>query len=65
MNMKKLLLIAFALLMTVGGFAQDEQKPKKAKKEKTYNEKGEVETEKKFGIDGNEIVEETRESAGE
>ena len=33
-----------ALLLAVGSFAQDEQKPekKKAKKEKTYNEKGEI-----------------------
>ena len=34
-----------ALLLTVGSFAQDEQKPKKAKKakkEKIYNEKGEI-----------------------
>ena len=43
--MKKSLLLVLALLLTVGGFAQDEQKPekkKKAKKEKVYNEKGEI-----------------------
>ncbi len=38
--MKKHLLLMLALLLAVGGFAQD--KPKKAKKEKTYNEKGEI-----------------------
>ena len=38
--MKKTLLLMLALLLAAGGFAQD--KPKKAKKEKTYNEKGEI-----------------------
>ena len=38
--MKKSLLLMLALLLAAGGFAQD--KPKKAKKEKTYNEKGEI-----------------------
>ena len=33
-NMKKTLLLMFALLLAVGGMAQE----KKAKKEKTYNE---------------------------
>ena len=44
-NMRKTLLLMLALLLTVGSFAQDEQKPKKAKKakkEKIYNEKGEI-----------------------
>ena len=36
--MKKTLLLMLALLLTVGGIAQE----KKAKKEKTYNEKGEI-----------------------
>ena len=36
--MKKTLLLMLALLLTAGGFAQE----KKAKKEKTYNEKGEI-----------------------
>ena len=36
--MKKSLLLMLALLLTVGGIAQE----KKAKKEKTYNEKGEI-----------------------
>ena len=43
--MKKQLLIALALLLAAGGFAQDnpkKDKPKKAKKEKVYNEKGEI-----------------------
>ena len=44
--MKKSILFMLALLLTVSGFAQDEQnqekKPKKAKKEKVYNEKGEI-----------------------
>lgn len=43
--MKKTLLLMLALLLAVGSFAQDEQKPKKekkAKKEKVYNEKGEI-----------------------
>jgi len=42
--MKKSLLLMLALLLTVGSFAQDEQKQekKKTKKEKTYNEKGEI-----------------------
>ena len=42
--MKKSILLMLALLLAVGGFAQDEQKQekKKAKKEKTYNEKGEI-----------------------
>ncbi|MBR1514218.1 MAG: BamA/TamA family outer membrane protein [Bacteroidales bacterium] len=39
--MKKHLLLFLALILAVGGFAQGEQK-KKAKKEKTYNEKGEI-----------------------
>ena len=38
--MKKTLLLMLALLLAAGSFAQD--KPKKAKKEKTYNEKGEI-----------------------
>ena len=38
--MKKTLLLMLALLLAVGSFAQD--KPKKAKKEKVYNEKGEI-----------------------
>jgi outer membrane protein assembly factor BamA len=38
--MKKSLLLMLALLLAVGSFAQD--KPKKAKKEKVYNEKGEI-----------------------
>ena len=38
--MKKTLLLMLALLLAAGGFAQD--KPKKEKKEKTYNEKGEI-----------------------
>ena len=38
--MKRTLLLMLALLLAVGSFAQD--KPKKAKKEKTYNEKGEI-----------------------
>ena len=38
--MKKPLLLMLALLLAAGGFAQD--KPKKAKKEKVYNEKGEI-----------------------
>ena len=38
--MKKTLLLMLALLLAVGSFAQDE--PKKAKKEKVYNEKGEI-----------------------
>ena len=41
--MKKYLLLMLALLLVAGGFAQNEQKQeKKAKKEKTYNEKGEI-----------------------
>ena len=41
--MKKHLLLILALLLAVGSFAQDEQKKeKKAKKEKVYNEKGEI-----------------------
>jgi outer membrane protein assembly factor BamA len=44
--MKKSLLFMLALLLTVSGFAQEEQnqekKTKKAKKEKIYNEKGEI-----------------------
>ena len=43
--MKKSLLLMLALLLAAGGFAQDEQKQekkKKAKKEKVYNEKGEI-----------------------
>ena len=43
--MKKTLLLMLALLLAVSCFAQDEQtpkKPKKAKKEKIYNEKGEI-----------------------
>ena len=44
--MKRSLLFMLALLLTVGVFAQDEQKEekktKKAKKEKVYNEKGEI-----------------------
>ena len=40
--MKKTLLLMLALLLAAGSFAQDEQKPKKAKKEKVYNEKGEI-----------------------
>ena len=43
--MKKTLLLSLALLLAVSCFAQDEQtpkKPKKAKKEKIYNEKGEI-----------------------
>ena len=41
--MKKQLLLILALLLAVGSFAQDEQKKeKKAKKEKVYNEKGEI-----------------------
>ena len=43
--MKKSLLLLLALLLAAGGFAQDEQKQekrKKAKKEKVYNEKGEI-----------------------
>ena len=43
--MKKSLLLMLALLLVAGGFAQDEQKQekkKKAKKEKVYNEKGEI-----------------------
>lgn len=38
--MKKTLLIILALFLSIGSFAQD--KPKKAKKEKVYNEKGEI-----------------------
>jgi outer membrane protein assembly factor BamA len=38
--MKKSLLLMLALLLAVGSFAQE--KPKKAKKEKIYNEKGEI-----------------------
>src|SRR5574344_1226795 len=38
--MKKLLLIALALLISAYGFSQDNQK--KTKKEKTLNEKGEI-----------------------
>ena len=38
--MKKTLLLMLALLLAAGSFAQD--KPKKAKKEKVYNEKGEI-----------------------
>ena len=38
--MKRTLLLMLALLLAAGTFAQD--KPKKAKKEKTYNEKGEI-----------------------
>ena len=38
--MKKTLLLILALLLAAGSFAQD--KPKKAKKEKIYNEKGEI-----------------------
>ena len=38
--MKSTLLIMLALLLAAGTFAQD--KPKKTKKEKTYNEKGEI-----------------------
>ena len=38
--MKKSVLLVLALLLAAGGFAQD--KPKKAKKEKVYNEKGEI-----------------------
>ena len=38
--MKRTLLVMLALLLAAGSFAQD--KPKKAKKEKTYNEKGEI-----------------------
>ena len=37
-NMRKTLLLMLALLLAVGGMAQE----KKAKKEKTYNEKGEI-----------------------
>ena len=43
--MRKTLLLMLALLLAAGGFAQDNEKndkPKKAKKEKTYNEKGEI-----------------------
>ena len=42
--MKKSVLLMLALLLATGGFAQDEQKQekKKAKKEKVYNEKGEI-----------------------
>lgn len=40
LSMKKTLLLMLALLLAAGSFAQD--KPKKAKKEKTYNEKGEI-----------------------
>ena len=43
--MRKTLLLMLALLLVAGGFAQDNEnkdKPKKAKKEKTYNEKGEI-----------------------
>ena len=36
--MKKTLLLMLALLLAVGGMAQE----KKTKKEKTYNEKGEI-----------------------
>ena len=39
-NMKKTILLLLTLFLTVGSFAQD--KPKKAKKEKMYNEKGEI-----------------------
>ena len=39
-RMRKTLLLMLALLLAAGGFAQDEQK--KAKKEKVYNEKGEI-----------------------
>ena len=39
-NMKKLLLFAICSLLVVNGFSQDQQK--KSKKEKTYNEKGEI-----------------------
>lgn len=38
--MKKVLLIALCSLLAISGFSQDKQK--KAKKEKTYNEKGEI-----------------------
>ena len=38
--MKKSVLLVLALLLAAGGFAQD--KPKKDKKEKVYNEKGEI-----------------------
>ena len=42
--MKKSLLLMLALLLAVGSFAQDEQKQekKKSRKEKIYNEKGEI-----------------------
>ena len=40
--MKKTLLLMLALLLAAGGFAQDEKQQKKAKKEKVYNEKGEI-----------------------
>lgn len=39
-NMRKLFLFAICALLAVNGFSQDKQK--KAKKEKTYNEKGEI-----------------------
>ena len=39
--MKKTILLLLILVLTIGGFAQGEQK-KKAKKEKTYNENGEI-----------------------
>ena len=38
--MKKVLFIALSMLLAVSGFSQEKQK--KAKKEKTYNEKGEI-----------------------
>ena len=38
--MKKLLLVTLCTLLAISGFSQDKQK--KAKKEKTYNEKGEI-----------------------
>ena len=40
--MKRSLLLMLALLLAAGGFAQDETQQKKAKKEKVYNEKGEI-----------------------